>query len=151
MKHGSTLFLKLVIALIGIAVIVLCVFMFFLLPEAGEYLPIILGMYAAAVPFFFGLYQALKLLNYIDKDMAFSDLSVRAIKNIKYSTIGISTLFAVGMPYIAYVAEKDDAPGVIAIGLAIIFASIVVATFAAVLQKLLHNAIDIKSENEFTV
>jgi capsular polysaccharide biosynthesis protein len=33
----------------------------------------------------------------------------------------------------------------------IIFASLVIAVFAAVLQKLIKNAIDIKSENDLTV
>ncbi|MGV2643750.1 DUF2975 domain-containing protein, partial [Clostridium perfringens] len=47
--------------------------------------------------------------------------------------------------------EKDDAPGIILIGMALIFASIVIAVFAAVLQKLLQEAIDIKSENDLTV
>ena len=57
----------------------------------------------------------------------------------------------VGMPLIYYAAEVDDAPGLILIGMVIIFASFVVAVFAAVLQKLLKNAIDIKSENDLTV
>jgi hypothetical protein len=46
---------------------------------------------------------------------------------------------------------KSGAPGGIVIGLVIIFASIVIAVFAAVLQKLLRNAIDIKSENDLTI
>ena len=45
----------------------------------------------------------------------------------------------------------DDAPGVILIGLILIFASMVIAVFAAVLQKLLKEAIDIKSENDLIV
>lgn len=48
-------------------------------------------------------------------------------------------------------AERDDAPGIIVIGLIIIFASMVIAVFAAVLQKLLKEAIAIKSENDLTV
>jgi hypothetical protein len=55
------------------------------------------------------------------------------------------------MPYIVYVADKDDPPGATAIGLVIIVASCVIAVFAAVLQKLLQNAIEIKSENDLTV
>ncbi len=55
------------------------------------------------------------------------------------------------MPLIYYAAEVDDAPGLILIGMVIICASFVVAVFAAVLQKLLENAIDIKSENDLTV
>jgi capsular polysaccharide biosynthesis protein len=47
--------------------------------------------------------------------------------------------------------KLDDAPGAIVIGLVIIFASIVIAVFAAVLEKLLRTAIDIKSENDLTI
>jgi hypothetical protein len=154
MRRGSTLFLKGVIVLLGIAVLILCIFV---LPrtigsiEAGGYDPILIGMYVPAIPFFFALYQTLKLLSYIDKNRAFSNLSVEALKSIKYCAVAISALYAIGMPYIFYVADKDDAPGVVALGFVIIFASIAVATFAAVLQKLLQDALDIKSENDLTV
>lgn len=42
-------------------------------------------------------------------------------------------------------------PGIAIIGLTIIFTSVVIAVFTAVLQKLLKNVLDIKSENDFTV
>lgn len=154
MKQGSTLFLKGVIVLIGLVVLILCVYV---LPriigsfDMGGYDPILLGMYVPAMPFFFALYQAFQLLVYIDKNKAFSNASVKALKNIKYCAIAISALYTAGMPYIFIVAEKDDAPGVVAIGLLIIFASIIFATFAAVLQKLVKEALEIKSENELTV
>jgi hypothetical protein len=108
-------------------------------------------MYIPAIPFFIALYEALKLLNYIDRNKAFSPLSVKVLKNIKYCGVAISVLYTVGMPYIYYAAERDDAPGVIVIGLVIIFASFVIAVFAATLEQLLHNAIAIKSENDLTV
>lgn len=154
MKQGSTLFLKGVIFLIGAGVLVLCLFV---LPvgiraeDTDGYRPILMGLYVPAIPFFIALYQALKLLGYIDKNTAFSELSVRALKNIKYCAITISGLFAVGMPHIFYVADKDDAPGVVLIGCTIIAASIVIAVFAAVLQKLLQSGMEIKSENDLTV
>ena len=119
--------------------------------DLGGYDPILLGMYVPAIPFFIALYQSLKLLGLIDKNKAFSEHAVEAIKKIKYCALVISGLYAAGMPYIFYVADKDDAPGVVAIGLVIIFASVVIAIFAALLQKLLQNVIDIKSENELTV
>jgi hypothetical protein len=78
-------------------------------------------------------------------------LSVDAFKYIKYCAIAIGALFVIGMPYIYQAADKDDAPGVIVIGLVIIWASFVIATFSAVLQKLVQNAVDIKSENDLTV
>ena len=55
------------------------------------------------------------------------------------------------MPIFYLIAEADDAPGIILIGMVIIFAALVIAVFAAVLQKLLQEAIDIKSENDLTV
>jgi hypothetical protein len=154
MKKGSTLFLKGVIIVLGIVVLILC---FYVLPlgiitdNTGYYRPILIGMYVTAIPFFFALYQSLKLLSYIDKNNAFSNLSVKALRYIKYCGIAISILYALGMPYIFHAADLDDAPGVVAIGLVIIFASAVIATFAGVLQKLLQNVIEIKSENELTV
>lgn len=154
MKQGSTLILRGAVLSIGLIVLALCVYV---LPigiraeDAGGYRPILLGLYAPAIPFFVALYQAMNLLGYIDKNKAFSDLSVKALNTIKYCALVISALFAAGMPYIYIVAERDDAPGVILIGLVFIGASLVVAVFAAVLQQLLQNAIAIKSENELTV
>jgi hypothetical protein len=160
MKRGTTLFLKIAVILIGIPVLALCIF---LVPEianfAAELYPdisymkylVLIDMYAAAIPFYFALYQAFKLLSYIDKSNAFSDLSVKALKTIKYCAITISILYVVGMPLFYLMAEMDDAPGIIVIGLVIIFASMVIAVFAAVLQRLLQEAIDIKSENDLIV
>lgn len=153
MKKGSTLFLKVVIYLIGLAVLGLCVIIggVTISGNAGMFLPVVLIMGAAAVPFFYALYQGLLLLRYIDKNIAFSELSVKAIRNIRYCAFTMSTLYAAGMPFIIYVAEKDDAPGAVLIGLIFIFAPLITGVFAAVLQKLLQNAIDIKSENDLTV
>ncbi len=113
--------------------------------------PIVIGLYVSVIPFFVALYQAFKLLSYIDKNQAFSELSVNALKNIKFCAMTISGLFVVILPFVYLVAELDDAPGLIIIGMVPIFASMVIAVFAAVLQRLLQEAIDIKSENELTV
>lgn len=48
-------------------------------------------------------------------------------------------------------AEIDDAPGIILLGMVMIFASMEIAVFAAFLQRLLQEAIDIKSENDLIV
>ncbi|MED0870530.1 DUF2975 domain-containing protein [Bacillus spizizenii] len=160
MNRVSTLFLKIAVILIGIPILALCIFV---VPKianyAAELLPnmayiqnlVFVFLYVAAIPFYFALYQAFKLLSYIDKNKAFSKMSVKALKNIKYCAVTISILFAAGMPFFYLMAEIDDAPGIIVIGLVIIFASMVIAVFAAVLQKLLKEAIDIKSENDLTV
>lgn len=157
MERGSTVFLRGVVILIGLVVLGLCAIGLPMLIKSElttsdfDYGWIFIGLYVPAIPFFFALYQALKLLDYIDNNQAFSELSVHAFRNIKYCALTISGLFAAGMPYVFYVADRDDAPGVALIGFVIIGASFVIATFAAVLQKLVQNAVDIKSENDLTV
>ena len=153
MNFGSTLFLKVVIYIIGLAVLGLCVIIAgkSISGNAGMFLPMLLIIAAAAVPFFYALYQGLLLLRYIDTNTAFSEKSVKAIKTIKYCAFAISTLYAAGMPFIIYIAEKDDAPGAVLIGLVFIFAPLITGVFAAVLERLLKNAINIKSENDLTV
>lgn len=156
MKKGSTWFLRAVIILIGLAVLGICILGLPILiqSELGgdfDYGWIFVGLYVPAVPFFIALHQALALLGYIDKNTAFSDLSVLALKKIKYCALTISGLFVAGMPYVFYVADRDDAPGVALIGFIIIFASFVIAMFAAVLHTLLQDVLKIKSENDLTV
>ncbi|HEY4429508.1 MAG TPA: DUF2975 domain-containing protein [Paenibacillus sp.] len=160
MKRGSTLFLKIVIVLIGIPVLALCIF---LVPEIANYAVklypdfsiikyyVFIDLYASAIPFYIALYQAFKLLGYIDKNIAFSEKSVEVLKNIKNCAITISGVYVAGMPLFYLIGEKDDAPGVLVIGMVMIFASMVIAVFAAVLQKLLKDAIELKSENDLTV
>jgi Protein of unknown function (DUF2975) len=160
MKRGTTLFLKIAVIIIGIPVLALCIF---LVPEIANYAVelypdiayikylVLIDLYATAIPFYFALYQAFKLLSYIDKNKAFLDLSGKALKNIKYCASTISILYVVGMPLFFLIGDKDDAPGIVALGLVIIFASMVIAVFAAVLQRLLKEAIDIKSENDLIV
>jgi len=155
MKRGSTIFLRAAVAIIGLIVVALCVFAIppaMRDPKTGNFFPVLVGLYVTAVPFFIALYQTLKLLNYIDRNQAFSDVSVKALKYIKYCAVTISILFALSIPYIHFVADtENDGPGVLVPVLIIIFASGVIGTAAGVLQKLVQNAVDIKSENDLTV
>ncbi|KTD86050.1 DUF2975 domain-containing protein [Paenibacillus etheri] len=160
MKLGSTLFLRIAVVLIGLPVLALCIFFVPAISNyAAELYPdhsfikylLYIDMYASAIPFYFALYQAFKLLGYIDNNNAFSDLSVKVLKNIRNCAITISGIYVLGLPLFYLVAERDDAPGFIVIGMVVIFASMVIAVFAAVLKKLLKEAIDIKSENDLTV
>jgi hypothetical protein len=160
MKRGSTLFLRGAVIAIGAVVLALCVFALPAIWRAvpGEYSGItyvfyiiLLALYASAVPFYIALHQTLQLLNYVDKNKAFSELSVKALKRITYCAGTISLLYMAILPFIYIWAEKDDAPGLIVIGMAFTFASLTVGVFAAVLQRLLKDAIDIKSENDLTV
>jgi hypothetical protein len=158
MKHGSTLFLKIAVFLIGAPVLALGIFGVTYLvnnpanPNYAHILyPIVIGMYISVIPFFVALYQAFKLLSYIDKSLAFSEFSVKALQKIKFCAMTMSGVYIVILPFVFLVAELDDAPGLVIVGMVPIFAPMVIAVFAAVLQRLLQEAITIKHENDLTV
>lgn len=159
MKRGSTKFLKIFIFIIGAAVLAFCILW---LPWSADqavetnpglsYLkyPVLIGLYATAVPFFFALYKAFIILGYIDCHKAFSQLSVSALKHIKCSAVAIGILYASGTSGLL-LALNEKHLQIAALGALIVLASAVVAVFAAVLQKLLEEAISIKSENDLTI
>ena len=156
----ETLFLKVAVFLIGSPVLALCLFWVpsivgdrsILDPEISLWrYPVMIGLYVTAIAFFMALFQSLKLLSFIDKSEAFSELSVRALKIIMTCAIIISAFYVAVLPLLYVMADSSDAPGIIVIGLVILFASTIIAVFAAVLKKLLKNAIEIKSENDLTV
>ncbi|MFD1848577.1 DUF2975 domain-containing protein [Oceanobacillus bengalensis] len=158
MKRGSTIFLKIAVFLIGVIVLSLCIFFLpWLANDTAEIFPefaflqypVLLGLYLTTIPFFVALYQAIRLLKLIDNEDAFSESSVNSLNLIKYCAITISILYVIGS--ILLMSQSALHPGIAIIGFIIIFASIVIAVFAGVLQKLLRNALDIKSENDLTV
>ncbi|MFO8068399.1 MAG: DUF2975 domain-containing protein [Alkalibacterium sp.] len=102
-------------------------------------------------PFLAALYQAFKLLKFIDCNDAFSAKSVEALKKIKLFAFSIAALHLTSFPLYFIVGEVDDAPGVILVGMMFISAPTVVAVFAAVLQKLMGNALEIKQDNDLTI
>ena len=154
MKCSSTILLKIAVIIVAIAVLALCIFLF---PEGmkgdktNDLSPILFGMYITAIPFYIALYQTMKLLGYIDRNIPFSELSIKALKVIKYCALIIAAFYAVGTPYMFHVADGIDAPGIRGLGLIVVFASLVIAIASGVLQTLVQSAIDIKAENDLTV
>ncbi len=160
MKRGSTLFLKVVIVVLGLIVLAICVFAF---PSMYKGMALefpyvdtvntlaFFGLYASAIPFYIALFQGFKLLTSIDRNTAFSEMSVKALRTIKYSAVAMTLCYFFCMPLVFVVAQYDDAPGAVLFGMAFACSPLVIAVFAAVLQKLLQNVIAIKSENELTV
>ena len=111
--------------------------------------PFILYGYAASIPFFIAVYKAFKLLGYIGQNKSFSLNSVRALRSIKYCAIVLSIFIVMAGLYVMIFHNKDDDPaGFLAICIVTTFVSLVVATAAAVFDKILQNGMDIKSENE---
>jgi spore maturation protein SpmA len=113
--------------------------------------PFIICVYIGSTPFFVGLYQAFKLLNLIDANKAFSQDTVNTFRNIKFASISLIGSIALTLLYIRFAAQGDDPAGPTGLGIIVSFVIAVIATIAAVFQRLLQNAVDIKSENDLTV
>lgn len=158
LQRGSTFFLRVVILLIAIGVLAGMI-MFPQTEGRATNLdlisiytdPLIIYGYIASIPFFAALYQAFKLLGYVDTNNVFSQVAVNALRNIKYCAIIISGLIVLAILYIRLFATGDDPAGPTALGIFTTFASIVIATAAAIFERLLQNAVDIKSEHDLTV
>ncbi|MEK4485629.1 DUF2975 domain-containing protein [Psychrobacillus sp. FSL H8-0484] len=158
MKRGTTTLLKLIVILIAIFILISCIFWLpWIANKAATMnpsyaylrLPVLLGLYITAIPLFLALYHSFKLLGYINSKNAFSELAVISLKRVKYSAISIIILYGIGMLFL----ESQDVllPLIALIGIIIIFAAFVISLFAAILQELFKNALEIKSENELTV
>ena len=158
MKRGSTLFLKVVLCLIALGA--LTALLWFPQTEGRAANldlisiykdPFIIYIYIGSIPFFVGLYQAFKLLNFIDANKAFSQGAVNTLKNMKHASLSLIGFIALAVFYIRFFAHGDDPAGPTALGILASFAAAVIATAAAVFQKLFQNAVDLESENDLTV
>jgi hypothetical protein len=159
MKRISIIFLQAVVVLIGI--VALAILIRFPLTEGRAanldlfsiyFDPFILYGYASSIAFFVALYKAFKLLGYIGQNKVFSSNAVKTLKSIKYCAIVISASIVLAGLFIRIAHHKDDDPaGFLAICIVTTFIAVVVATAAAIFEKLLQNAIDMKSENDLTI
>lgn len=156
MNQRATIFLQVVIVLIGIAALALMIRVPLTEGRAATldlfsiyYDPFILYGYAASIPFFTALYQTFTLLGYIRQNKIFSPESVKAVKIIQYCAIIQSILIVLAAVLIRIFHNADDDPaGFIALCIAATFVCIVIATAAAVFGKILQQGTYIKSQHE---
>jgi hypothetical protein len=159
MKQSSTIFLQIVIVFIGIASLALLLWepkIEGVNAHATNFEiyfkdPFLALVYIGSIPFFVALYQAFKVLGYAGQNMIFSPAAVKALRTIKYCALAIIGFVVVEEIFIILNHGSDDAAGGVFIGVLITFGSIVIATAAAMFERILQNAVDIKSENDLTV
>jgi hypothetical protein len=153
-----TIFLQAVIVLIGICALVLMLWEPHIegrnahatLFEIYFKDPFLAYAYLASILFFVALYQAFKVLGYIGQNKAFSQATMKALRTIKLCALGIIGFVALGELFIM-LGNSDDRAGGVFMGILITFGSVVSATAAAMFERILQNAVDIKSENDLTV
>lgn len=158
-KGASTVFLQVVVVLVAIVALIILI-RFPQLEGRAQNLdlisiysdPFILYGYAASIVFFVALYKAFKVLEYIRQNRLFSLDSVKNLRSIKYCAIILAVAIAMAGVYVRiFHADDDDPAGFVAMCIIATFISIAVATAVAVLEKILQNAVDLKTENDLTI
>jgi hypothetical protein len=159
MKRSSTTFLQLVIVALGIGTLALMLWEPHLEGRNAHATlfqiyfndPFLALVYAGSIPFFVALYQACKVLGYVGQNKIFSQAAVKSLRKIKYCALAIIGFVVAEEIFIILNHGSDDAAGGVFMGALITFGSVVIATAAAVFERILQNAADIKSENDLTV
>lgn len=172
MKPGSINFLRLVaflqvvIAVLGVGVLVLMLWEPHLegrnvnatLVEIYFQDPFLAYAYLGSIPFFVAIYQAIKILSYAKRNQTFTPAAVNALRTIKYCAAIIAVAIVAADVYLVIHARLYPEPGAIdgpegavVLGIIATLISIIIGITATVFQKILQNAVDIKSENDLTV
>ncbi|MBI5457338.1 DUF2975 domain-containing protein [Candidatus Kaiserbacteria bacterium] len=154
MKNSSTIILQIVIVLVGIGALA------FLLWEPqieGRNVhatlfeiyfkdPFLAWAYTASIAFFVALYQAFKLLTYIGQNNVFSQPAVKTLRTITYCATTLVSFVVAAEAYLFIVRPGDDIAGGVFMGLLMIVVFGVVAIASAMFERILQNAVDIKSK-----
>ncbi len=159
-RKSSTVFLQVVLVFIGMGALALMLWEPHLEGRNAHATlfqvyfndPFLAYAYMASIAFFVALYQAFKLLGYVAKSEVFSQRSVKALRTIKYCALSLAGFLLGAEAYFFIVQrKKEDIAGGVMMGLFLIFVSAVVATAAAVFERTLQSAVELKSENDLTV
>ncbi len=160
MKKSSTIFLQTIIVLIGIGILAAMLWEPQLEGANAHatnleiyFNPFILLVYLGSVPFFAALYQAFKVLGYVRQNNLFSLSAVKALRTIKYCLFITAWAIVSADIYIRIAASRshDDPAGALMLGMIATLICIILATLAALFERNLQNAVDLKSENDLTV
>ncbi|MBI4117963.1 MAG: DUF2975 domain-containing protein [Parcubacteria group bacterium] len=166
MKKGSTVFLQVVVVALGIGVLVALLWEPHLegrnvnatLFEIYFKDPFLAYVYLGSIPFFVGLWEAFKVLRYVGQNKTFSRSAVKALRIIKYCALITAGAIVAADAFLMIHARlypelgaQDGPEGAVVLGIVAAFIAIVVGTAAAVFERVLQNAVDIKSENDLTV
>src|SRR6266542_2894391 len=129
MKRSSTIFLQIVIVLIGIGALALLLWE----PQIEGvnahatnfeiYFkdPFLALVYIGSIPFFVALYQAFKVLGYTGQNKIFSQAAVKALQTIKCWALATGRFVVVEEIIIMLSHGSDDASGGVFIGVLINF------------------------------
>ncbi|WP_261806997.1 DUF2975 domain-containing protein [Lapidilactobacillus luobeiensis] len=156
----ETRFLQLALIVLALGLTAVCVLVLphFLIGVArlfpgAWWWPLLLGggLYLTAVLFAGILWQAWRLLRRIQQRIAFAPASVKALTLIRDQAFLIGLIYGLELPIFYLWADRDDAPGLLALALVFVGAALVIGVFAGVLKQLLQQALTLQEEHDLTI
>lgn len=106
----------------------------------------LLLIYLSIIPFYLILFHFTRILVYIERDLVFSELCLHAFQKIKRYSFIISGLYVLALPFMYFIAEWDDAPGLILINVVITAAFIGLESIAFIVQNIIKKVVDKNQE-----
>lgn len=158
MKKWMVKALKISIVLVGIIILLLCIFW---LPNVAKsfaendpeyaYLryPALIGLYITGIPFYLGIFHTFKLLNLIQKNGAFTEKACKSLGAISIYALSEIVLYIMGMIFLKI--NNAEQPGIFLLGIIIMFTAFIIYVFTSILKGLLMKVVKIKNENDLTV
>ena len=146
-KMNATL-LSALLVLIGLIVLLLCIFG---LPNLARetvmhspevaYLqyPVLLGMYATAIPFFYAIYEAVVIIRTAERESIFSEEILQSLSRIKYCGFSIIALYVAGFCLLDIANALP--PLVALLGVAIMLLTAVVITASIFIRNVLSKSV----------
>lgn len=153
MKLILTIFLKIMVVLVGIGALALLLWephiegrnIHATLFEIYFKDPFLVLVYIGSIPFFVALYQTFKILGYVGQNKLLSQSTVKALRTVKYCAVIIISFVVVEEIFIM-LGNTDDRAGGVFMGVIIILGSIVAVIMTAMFEVILKNRADIKVE-----
>jgi uncharacterized membrane protein (DUF106 family) len=157
-KYKLINWLILILICIGLILVALGIF---IIPELAneaasqnpEYaylkIPTMIFIYITTLPFFAGLYEALKICRKVLEDNSFSDQNGTSLIWISRYAVTESILYTLGS--IILFSLNALHPGILILVLIIIFAAATIAIFSTLLAQFVNKAVEVKKENELTI
>lgn len=142
----------------GLAVLLLCIFAIPYLASAatvnnpefeGLKIPVMVYIYLTTVPFYAGLYEAVKICRGILKGADFTNANVRSLVRISRYAFAEVVLYLTGA--VLLWAFNAQHPTVFFLILVIVFIAVTLSTFSAALAYIIKKAVLLREENEQTI
>lgn len=157
-KRKLIYWLLLMLACLGLVVLVLCVLAIPYLADRTaqqnpEYqqlkVPLMLFLYLTALPFYAGVFQAMRICREILKGNEFTTQNAQSLILISYYSFSVILLYFVGA--VLLLSQNALHSSIAIIILTVIFMAAAIAVFGALLSHLVQHAVLIKEENDHTV